>query len=564
MSAHWQYITVSVRLVSKENTYALSGIHLIFKDPARKISFDFILTISYIPDLELYKILINSGNDADDHNESTDTVSWYGGKVINNIALSTYHSKLTKYLSYFRRNGFNFIPYDIINKKSNDTNFDNLSLLKLDLVPNIKQQFIHKNQAYYKPIMFHNNRINNELKNLPIIIKSYPFNFTNSMIFSNFLSNGTINYVFKDYIGYLSDTQYLENMIGGVVLNDKHHTSIGLVLGNVKKLNGDGDLTFIISWNTIWKVLMEYDSKLNKYSSTILKLNRLSTSMTTTIATPSRKYTSVFPITIRNSVASSWGSCVYYNHNTLMTNFHVLQPFIGKHEVSCEIHISPTCILTITNTDSIITPFRNIDLSFIKLSMKNIVLVNNRNIPAKPIRKCYKYDVGDEVISQGFGLFYNLTNISPLESQGIISCKVKLPITYKVLESNSMIITSSSCWNGSSGGGIFKKSSSSTSSSTRLEFVGLICSNAQIKIPNLLNENYDPESRIISHESSDDIIEKLSKFSLILPIEIIDYCYTHKVSQSHNAIPPSINPKIKDIWQLKSFHNDIVIDSTKF
>ncbi|KAK6203389.1 uncharacterized protein RJT21DRAFT_113296 [Scheffersomyces amazonensis] len=551
MSLHWLYLPVSIRLISKDETHAVSGIHLILR-LNNSVKCDFVLTINYIPNVESYKILISDGPDIDnDHSNTKDIVSWYPGKVDEHIGLCHSQNQLRKYLSYFKRNGFNLIPYDIANG-NRTRNFENLELVKINILDGDFKLKLINQSSLYKSISFDNK----VYKGLPITITSSPFNFTNSMIFANFLSNGSINYIFKDQIGYLSDIKYLENMLGGVVHNSENNMSIGLVMGSIKKLNGDGDLTFILSWDIIWNSLITYDKRICHYSPVLLKLNRLSSiasiESTSTIINPS-----VFPITIRNTRSSSWGSCIYYNDTTIITNFHVLQPFIGKENIRCEIYLSSSLILTITNDDEIITPFDGIDLSFIKLCPSNIFILHSKS-SLKPVTKSESYSIGQRVCSRGFGLFNNLTHISPLQSEGIINSKILLPLTKKSPKTSCMIITSSSCWNGSSGGGLFLKKSN--------DFIGLICSNAQIKIPNLLDENYDPKARIKYPDGKDDdLIEKLSKFSLVLPIEVIDYCYNHTIFKSPQStiLIPEIDSRIKDIWQLKGFHQDIVISSTK-
>ena len=45
---------------------------------------------------------------------------------------------------------------------------------------------------------------------------------------------------------WLSDLKYLDDIHGGIVMTKPNEKIIGLVFGNLRKLNGDGDLTIIV------------------------------------------------------------------------------------------------------------------------------------------------------------------------------------------------------------------------------------------------------------------------------------------------------------------------------
>lgn len=99
-----------------------------------------------------------------------------------------------------------------------------------------------------------------------VTIVSSPFNFTNSLIFHQFTTTARIVYKVHahehdaddvnaagDY--WLSDAAYMENMAGGAVIekplnaditNGSENKLVGLVLGNLRKINGDGNLMVII------------------------------------------------------------------------------------------------------------------------------------------------------------------------------------------------------------------------------------------------------------------------------------------------------------------------------
>ena len=133
----------------------------------------------------------------------------------------------------------------------------------------------------------------------------------------------------------------------------------------------------------------------------------------------------------------------------------------------------------------------------------------------------------------------------PLSSQGVISSIAKFPIfegTPSSESSPSLIITTSSCWNGSSGGGLFD--------SKYNKLLGMICSNAQVNIPEIL---FDGPQSIIAKT------EKVSKFSLCIPIEVINELsnYIQKNDQYDK-----INNRISNAWKLLPTHEEIEIDAS--
>jgi hypothetical protein len=296
-------------------------------------------------------------------------------------------------------------------------------------------------------------------------------------------------------------------------------------MGQFSKLNGDGDLTIILSWDTIWHFLL---GKTMKYvlssggisaEQAIVPHNNRCQSVTCEFP--------VYAILLSNSKQKKWGSCIYYKPGVFVTNNHVINDLT---QLKGEIYLSNSVTIPIT-MEKIYIPFSELDLAFIYID-------NTYDLSClTPVKTTANYDIGDSVSSIGYGLFFNENWLKPIESKGTINCRFELPLQNSGRPTNSIIITSSSCWNGSSGGGLFNSQN---------ELIGLICCNAQVKVP-----SFDDEGKFITNTEK---VEKLSEFSLVLPIEVIDYCFTR---------PKSINPDVTSIWQLNSFHNDVIVESSK-
>ncbi|KAK6458245.1 uncharacterized protein RJT20DRAFT_126223 [Scheffersomyces xylosifermentans] len=541
MEQNWYYSPVAVRFLSKKENYATSGIHLVLVNTREQASSavdivaDFILTVSCIPEIDQYRLLVNSNCENED-------VLWYPARYSQEFRLAG-NSHLVHQLTFFKENGFTFIPHDVLNS----SNFDNLTVLKIELTRNGKESRNFVNLNRYRPFAVENRA---PATGQPISITSFPFNFTNSLLFSHFLSTGTISYKLPENVGYLTDIKYLENMLGAVVtqLNDSSN-SLGLVVGNLKKINGDGDLTMILPWHVIWTVIKKQENEANKSTTKLPTFvqfdnNKLSTNQWVKTF-HKRQCNSVFPIYISSDSNSSWGTCIYYNEDTIITNFHVLKPFIDREDtnVKCDIYLTPTEVLSLTHDDLIYTPFHGIDLSFVKLSDTNLQQLNRLKSTFEPVSPSKGYKVGDMVKSRSFGLFFNSKHTRALESKGVINCKLKISVHANEGSEivDSILITSSSCWNGSSGGALFMDDTN--------EFVGIICSNAQVKVPKLKDID------------SAQNVEKLSRFSFILPAELIAYSYDYVMKMTRDT--EHLNSKISDAWQLKTYHNDVVVESSK-
>lgn len=430
------------------------------------------------------------------------------GSLDNSLTILKNSSFVKDYLTNFL-NSPNSNATLTFKSKSSSINQAFLDSLKLSPTEN------KSNFSYPRPISFDPPSVGDSFT-----IPSFPFNFTNSLLFSNFISKGTINYKLHETF-FLSDVKYLENTVGAPVITS--NGSAGLVLGQLIKSNGDGDLTIILPWSIIWHFLNNLPMN-DVFSSGGLSAEELISPKE--FLQNEKRLDLVFPILLSNNKSSKWGSCIYYKKGVFITNNHVINDLDEK--LNCTIFINSHYKLHI-KPNQINTPFKDLDLSFIN--------VETSNIPATPITKAENYFLGEDVSSIGYGLFFNSSNLNPLKSAGHISCTFELPVIENGPKVNSVIVTSSSCWNGSSGGGLFNENN---------EFIGLICSNAQVKVP-----SFDSKGKFLNNT---DKIEKLAKFSLIIPIEIIDHCFLN---------PNNINGKIINLWLLNSYHNDILVESSK-
>lgn len=479
----WYYSPISIRFVNDRESHASSGVNVILKN-GDLVLLEYNLTINVIPikSIKSFKIYVSNSKFM---NQDTNEIIWYQVGTDFNLPLSS----TTDFLHNFKNLGFNILPQDKLTS-SIFTSILNLSVKLHDKLD-------------YKPLKFVETK-----DHLPIDVISFPFNFTTPLLFSEFKSNGFINYFIPD--GYLSDIKYLENSLGSVV-NGKEG-SLGLVMGNLKKFNGDGDLLIIVSWRTIWKVINQ------KFPNNDLVPNKLSAIVSpvmSTVSAPSAS-NSVLPILVTGQT-TTWGSCIIFNNQYLITNHHVIKPFLSGGSLT--IYINHDKII-IKDKASVLTPFDALDISLINLSMVDQFKIMNSN--NTPCNYTTEYNIDDEVSAVGYGLFFHPDYCQPIKSFGRITNikQLKLPDP-----TNALINTSSSCWNGSSGGGLFKND----------QLIGIICSNAQVKYLDL--------------HTNIEQLEKITKLSFILPIDIILKIF-HKELE--------ITKDFQDLWQLLPNHKDII------
>lgn len=479
----WKYTPISVRFLST-NSFASSGVSLILTDGMHVVE-EYNLTITTIPQAILNKCQIVVTNDSLSKHQ-TNEITWYETNIAFNFSLDIDD------IQSFRSHGFKFVPQDHPN---------NTSPCLLNLSGTTP---LHKHLKQYKPIAFVDVQ-----DYVPIEIFAYPFSFTNPLVFSKFKIHGHINYF--NNVGYLSDIKYLENILGGVVnlaTKSQVDQSIGMVVSNLRKFNGDGDLTYIISWKVIWSTInFPNDFRLNK----LLGLYEVQPNI--------KANTSIVPIFVNNT-HQTWGSCIIFNSQYLITNHHVLKPtFTTKSQVTVKISND---IITLTEDDDIITPF-NADLSFIRLSSENqSKLANSANIP---VEYTTDYDIHDDVQAISYGLF---CDVSPLVTFGHIQAIKSLPLesTHGPISTRSLLISSASCWNGSSGGALFKQG----------KMIGIICSNAQVKFLDL--------------NTNTQLLEKLTKLSFILPIDLI--------LKFFEPTKYKVLVDFEHLWNLIPFHKDVI------
>lgn len=470
----------------------------------------FCLSICHVP-LDLiendHKLYVSAA-----HLHRGGDVIWHDSHLLSHAPALTSRNPLYEYLKYALENGFNFLPLDTL---VGNSVLQDLRLIKV-LCRNVYSSETAKHFRLFEPVSVD--------ALTPIVIRSSPFNFTNASMFSDFRSAGSLNYALRNGAechGYLSDIKYLENMSGAMVTT-KDEKSVGLVLGNLRKLNGDGDLLVISPWEQLLPLLVGSTSGVSSPESLVLS----------DYQTKAQKATrAVFPIVMYNDNRSiSWGSCILLNAKTLVTNLHVIKPFIQKDNIQCDIVVGDNSTMVLDTDDEVVVPFETLDLAFILLSAKN----QRQCSYVQPTLMNFSHmlQIGDSVFTSGYGLLFNRSLLDPISSAGNVSLKVYQKPFENSPKIPCMIIASSSCWNGSSGGGLFDE---------RGNFVGLICSNAQVFVPSL---NGDVSSKT----------EKVPLFCLCIPLELILECYRVKVVERQDGI--TLNYKVDKAWKLESYHEE--------
>ncbi|CCE82719.1 Piso0_002461 [Millerozyma farinosa CBS 7064] len=363
-----------------------------------------------------------------------------------------------------------------------------------------------------------------------IAVEAFPFSFTNPLIFSKFSSFGTVISKVKMggvFVGYLSDVKYLENSAGAQVKISRSPKSIGLLMGALRKRNGDGEFAFILSWSQLLH---------------ILNMNRISIPWQASAASPAGNLLSkcsVFPVVVSDKTSSVWGSCVYLGNSTFASNFHVVESYVkNRRQVSCRIKLSRGLSIRISQEDEILVPFKSIDLVFIRLRRESRARLATAGVISPSID--YNYKIGDRVSAIGFGLYYNESLVSPLQTMGHILAKHESHLFEDSAElSTSLIATSNSCWNGSSGGALISRETGA--------LIGLVCSNIEVALP-------EP---MVSQENK---IEKVPNFTFAIPIEVV--VQGLQLSREDSSLR-RINPHVEKMWTITPYHNDIIVEKVK-
>lgn len=509
----WVYTSACIRIVPPRDSALLQLISAIYiADLVGTTVVDsFCLSICHIPLERIekgHKVYVSAA-----HIQGEGKVIWLESKIVSSQPILTSNSRLYEYIKYSLQNGFNIFPLDTL---AGNSVLQDLNIVKV-LCRNL---YLPETAEFFRPF----EPVSVDALT-PIVIRSSPFNFTNASMFSDFWSSGSLNFALKSKkqtFAYLSDVKYLENMSGALVTT-RDEKSVGLILGNLRKLNGDGDLLVIIPWE---QLLPKLGTVPRNFASEFLG--------TSDCQEKSQKANgAVFPIVLnRNNCSLSWGSCILLNQTTLVTNMHVIRPYLENPEVECEVVIGEEHKLMISDSDECVVPFENLDLAFILLSPEN--QKSCAHINPTLMTFSHKLQLGDPVFTSGYGLLFNEKLLDPINSAGNVSSKV-----YQKPFDNSrnipcMIVASSSCWNGSSGGGLFDQ---------RGNLVGLICSNAQVFLPSV---NGDLTLKT----------EKVPLFCLCIPLELILECYRVKVVERQENI--RLNYKVDRAWKLESYHEETI------
>lgn len=551
----WFFTPICIRCVPKhsDEPFALSGVNLVLSS-GREVRTRRFISICNVPLAEMttrYNTYITC--EALRNHQDLD---WFPVQVKRHTNLFQkgtlmQRDKLLDILKVFSEKGFSIIPFESRNGRNEDF-LCNVQMVEFEMKSNAAFDIFY-------------DRVKESLKPFEpepespvgrqVTVRSAPFSFTNAALFQGFVSEGTIALRIydenDDLVAFVSDMKYLENMIGGVAMQDAHK-SLGLVLCNVRKRNGDGELVVIVPWTRLDRErserLFETDNAASCPTKKIL-------------ASPvNGLHQTVFLVVVedQNTQSMSWGSCVYYNSNTIVTNDHV----ISSNQVSPRIRIQINRSVAVhlqTNgvsssydprlwaADQLISPHKGLDLCFIKLSKHNQQILKtlklpDSNITADPCKS------GDEVTAVGFGLLMNpLLNsnglsksiyLQPLASKGVVSTVLDLPLYVGSTPKQSLIVTSASCWNGSSGGGLFECKSGA--------MIGIICSNAQVYLPEM---GFRGESK--------DKTEKVPTFSLCIPANVITAVYKQIMSANTRQLDPSI----VGAWKLLQTHQDVIVET---
>lgn len=499
----WKYLPAAVRIKSRHDLM-LSSYSGIFLVRTKKDTI-----------LEHHVVFIYHGDDLSDklvyvstpHYVHKESLIWNQAVIVKETnVFESHNNALYDCIKFSVANGFNFFPLDTY---MGNSLIGSLKIVQMAVKPPLLEVLSHFDTFYTQNTTFSES----------IVVRSCPFSDTNPSIFADFKSHGSICQVLgndETDQGFLSDLKFLENMAGGVVSSTKGAV-LGLVLGNLRKLNGDGDLTVILSWTRIIEALnvnfspltLSYDPK---------ALSQISC---------------VFPIFLdQREERISWGSCVFIDNNTLVTNLHVVDPFLQNPDIRCRVVINNIRYIDISRS-AVIVPFKNLDLVFIRISDEQKKLIGSS--PAKLGESRFK----SEVCSVGYGLFYNDQLHRPLISTGHVSA-LKLTRAFRtgpVIP--TMTIASSSCWNGSSGGGLFNSDQ---------ELVGIICSNAQVFIPST-----ERDRRKTKKLGNVKQTEKVPLFCLSIPIELVMACYDHTQIKRKQYLLQSVI----DLWNLEQNVKDI-------
>ncbi|ODV86090.1 hypothetical protein CANARDRAFT_28130 [[Candida] arabinofermentans NRRL YB-2248] len=560
----YYYVPITIRILNsttRNKIFGLSGIYLYVKplDP-KQAPKELILSLISLPDeymsiqtkLEIFfttKELINN------QVSGKENIQWIQCKLIKFQKLIDPDVPPSSDIDHLISNGFEF-------QTSNENNKNNNVKDTCLLVS--KPKFSMFNNLLDRKIKFLSSKMKIEIPS-KIRIESSPFNISNVSVFNNFNSIGHLNYESLDGSYYLSDSKYLDNMIGGVVTlqNDEkmdHIYSLGLVWGNIVKGNGQGELLVVLSWSYIMRLLTDVfvnELGLNKDDADQLLTSKCCSSQEQSKfkVQPTKKLSSglasAVGITITNlDGLSYWGSGVLFMNDLILTNRHVI---MSGDKLTNEINIwinegRSIRIIKPEIGKDVFIPFNNqlFDICFIrvpqikKLSKKPITLYDVNSIDSAIFkiqeRKNLEINYFDNSITKsiGYGLFFNRKRLTPLKSVGGLSTTIKLSSLFKNFPMDhqipSLIISSSSCWSGSSGGALVSENE---------ELIGVMVSNGRLSNG-----------------------ETLNMLNLVIPLDIILLGYYDLFYEKLEFDDESI-VKVNNLYQLKELYNDLFIESVK-
>ncbi|KAI5964476.1 hypothetical protein KGF57_000968 [Candida theae] len=265
-----RYTPIALHYVLGDKIHASSGVYITPISPLKSSSSSsasFILTINHIPNIGEYSIYANLGN-----TDTPSQVHWHRVSILEEVSINP-----SEFEFFDTHNQFKLYPRDQYGRT--------ISILKLsssvlnsdtETLPSpISTSLAGAAGGVGGPVATKSSISVGD----QVTIVSSPFNFTNSLIFHQFTTTARIVYKVHtndhdadngdgvaDY--WLSDAAYMENMAGGAVIDNKvnslvaangdakvgnntnNNTSenklVGLVLGNLRKTNGDGNLMVII------------------------------------------------------------------------------------------------------------------------------------------------------------------------------------------------------------------------------------------------------------------------------------------------------------------------------
>lgn len=488
----WVYSPISIHLSDSNHTYATSGVYLFNILTAEYL----ILSVTGLSNLSSFSFRFTA-NELINH----EYISWVPLELqdVRYFKAQNHQDSFSEFVKgLVLCDGFTFKP----------TGIENLCLLTFKIPslsdPNVYPLFAPR---YLLPL----NPIDGSAVKIPsnVAIDCCPFSLTNVSIFINYKHHGTLNYKFRNGLGYFSDCRYFDDIVGGLVkLDNGEDQSIGLVAGSLAKTNGDGSLLTVVSWSSIFELLNYPQINLNSHRDTASKTKH--------------NYLEDIPESVvRISIQTIndenfWGSGVILSNDFIVTNEHVMR----YNELrSLTITTANGKTFSLFDVDLIPSPIIGYDLYFLKIRPSSFDI--------KPADLCNTYKsqieslrIGAQVTSVGNGLFFSrYTNqLTPLHSVGKITDLISIEIDNGFQEL-AMILTSAGCWNGSSGGGLFNKKG---------ELIGIMTSNGKL--------------------SNGEIVPN---FTLVIPITIIEKCL-FMIKNGIDSVDAS--EKIKDLWMLKSNH----------